>query len=165
MAKIADVYNKDKFCLLINPSEKTIFCLCESAFYYSDGISFSINKLQKDIGSLVICNSENTIYEIIQIEKIGLLGNNLLEKFKSFLLGEYYIEIKFRNKNDISIDELKNIIKHALKSNEFAYDYFFIDEDDKKVKEVLLNKLEDAKTLREIIDVFVCSRDKCLETF
>jgi len=164
MAKTVNVANKNRLCLLINETEKTIFCLCESAFYYSDLISFSVKKLNKDIGSLVICN-DGTIREIINIEKKEILGNNLLEKFKSFLLGEYNIEVKFRNRSDIPIDKFKSIIKYIIKSNEFAYDYFFIDEDDKKAKEIILNKLEDAETYRDIIDAFACSRDKCLETF
>ena len=164
MAKTVNVANKNRLCLLINETEKTIFCLCESAFYYSDLISFSDKKLNKDIGSLVICN-DGTIREIINIEKKDVLGNNLLEKFKSFLLGEYNIEVKFRNRSDMSINKVKNIIENIIYSNEFAYDYFFINEDDKKAKETLLNKLEDAETYKDIINAFACTRDKCLETF
>ncbi len=164
MATIVNATNKDKLCLLINKTEKTIFCLCESAFYTADLITFSVKKLKKDIGSLVICN-DNAICEIIDVEKKDLMGKTLFEKLKNFMLGEYKISIQFRSRDDISLGEIKSILKNIIESNEFAYDYFFVDEDEETAKKIILDKLNDAKSIKEIIDIFNCTKDKCLETF
>lgn len=163
MEKIVDANNKEVLCLLINEQEKTIFCLCKKAFSVADLISFSIKKLNKNLGTLVICEGEN-IQEIVHIEKKELLGNNLVDKFKNFMLGAYSIHVQFRKRDDIDTDKIKNILKEIIETNEFAYDYFFVDENEEKAKQIILNKLKYAKTYKDIIGIFSCTADKCLDS-
>jgi len=162
MEKIVNVI-KNNPCLMINKNEKAIFCVCLSAFKSADLIGFSTKKLKKDIGALVVCE-DTSIQEIIHIQKKELLGNNLVNKFKNFMLGGYRIHVQFRIRDDIDIDKIKNILYEIIKNNEFAYDYFFVEEDEEKAKQIILNKLKYAKTYKELISIFACTTDKCLDS-
>jgi len=164
MEKTVSVIKNNQLCLMINEIEKTIFCLCESAFLSADLIGFSTKKLRKDIDSLVIYE-DGRIQKIIKIEKKELLGDSLFDKIASFLLGAYRIDVTFSNVNDMPIEKIKELLKEIINSNEFAYDYFLINENDKKAKKIILNNLIKAKTYKDIINAFECtSKDECLDS-
>ncbi len=151
-------------CLLLSKQRQQIFCMCNSAFKVADMVSFSNKKLEEDIGSLAVCE-DGSIKKISRIKKDDLVGEKIFEKIKSFMFGEYEIEITF-DEVDLTVDDVIAIIKSYLIENPLAYDYLLIDEEDEITgRNILLSQIDNVKSIQELFDLFHCNQSVCLETF
>jgi len=158
------VGNKKEVCLLLSQQRQQIFCMCASAFEVADMVSFSNKKLKEDIGSLVICK-DGSIKKISMIKKIGLVGESILEKIRSFIFGEYIIQITFEE-TSLTLRDIIAIIKKYINDNPIAYDYLLINEENEtEGKRIILSKIDTIESIQELFDLLHCHQSVCLETF
>lgn len=155
--------NKNLPCLIINKSTKNIWCVCEKAFDVADLIWLNDKKIKKDIGSYVICKNK-PVRKIKSIRKISLFGKSFKDKFFSFLNGIYSLDTRFEEIKSISVGEIKDVLIEIIYSNQYSYDFDFIDDDIDKARTILVNMVNKAKTLDEIIEAFHCNNENCLDS-
>ena len=154
----------DQLCLLLDSKRKYIFCVCGSAFQIATRAMFSTKRLRENIGRLVICE-DGKVREITDIKKMELCGNTIWGKMKNLLLfGEYRISTKFKERSDLILEDVKNILKDYILKNEFAYEYFVINPDENYAKKLLLSEIEKVDNFADLVRVFRCKKGECLET-
>ena len=144
--------NKEKTCILILNYYKSVYLMNSHSFKYVKNVTFKKKIAQDYIGSLIICDNLQ-IKSIKNIYKRELLGKTFWSKFYSFILGRYSIEIEYESNGQISFMELKRIVIDSLieNMNISLNIYLFGIKRLKQDTDFLINKIEKAKSYKEII--------------